>query len=150
MYLDRLDFYRVERTDQEIMSAITNTLGPRIWRNTIIGLSHGKAVAPRGSTQGILQTRTVIVNSIVHTVYSGFSAAVAVLMLAICQAALCSRRMAEKSCVQCIFAFVHVILSEQSASLLRNAQQTLLVINCYSNSCTVYRSVRQSVSHQLI
>ncbi|KAL0047664.1 hypothetical protein WJX82_008800 [Trebouxia sp. C0006] len=51
LYLDRLDFYRVERTDQEIMSAITNTLGPKIWRNTIIGLSHGKAVAPRGSTQ---------------------------------------------------------------------------------------------------
>ncbi|DBA84015.1 hypothetical protein WJX77_008857 [Trebouxia sp. C0004] len=51
LYLDRLDLYRVERTDQEIMSAITNTLGPKIWRNTIIGLSHGKAVAPRGSTQ---------------------------------------------------------------------------------------------------
>lgn len=50
LYLDRLDFYRVERTDQEIMSAITNTLGPKIWRNTIIGLTHGKAVAPQGFT----------------------------------------------------------------------------------------------------
>ena len=46
LYLDRLDFYRVERTDQEIMSAITNMFGPKIWRNTIIGLTHGKAVAP--------------------------------------------------------------------------------------------------------
>ncbi len=65
LYLDRLDFYRVERTDQEIMSAITNTLGPKIWRNTIIGLSHGKAVAPRGSTQGMLQTRAVTVASMI-------------------------------------------------------------------------------------
>ena len=64
LYLDRLDFYRVERTDQEIMSAITNMLGPKIWRNTIIGLSHGKAVAPRGSTQGMMQNRAVIMNSI--------------------------------------------------------------------------------------
>lgn len=54
LYLDRLDFYRVERTDQEIMSAITNTLGPKIWRNTIVGLTHGRTVAPwkGGSTGG--------------------------------------------------------------------------------------------------
>ena len=52
LYLDRLDFYRVERTDQDIMSAITNTLGPKIWRNTVIGLTHGKAVAPPGTSQG--------------------------------------------------------------------------------------------------
>ena len=61
LYLDRLDFYRVERTDQEIMSAITNTLGPKIWRNTIIGLTHGRTVAPwkggstGGDRQGMLQ-----------------------------------------------------------------------------------------------
>ena len=48
LYLDRLDFYRVDKTDKEIMTAITNTLGPKIWRNTIIGLTHGKAVAPQG------------------------------------------------------------------------------------------------------
>ena len=48
LYLDRLDFYRVEKTDQEIMTAITNTLGPKIWRNTIIGLTHGKAIPPQG------------------------------------------------------------------------------------------------------
>ena len=50
LYLDRLDFYRVEKTDQEIMAAITNTFGPKIWKNTIIGLTHGKAVAPQGFT----------------------------------------------------------------------------------------------------
>ena len=49
LYLDRLDFYRVEKTDQEIMTAITNTLGQKIWRNTIIGLTHGKAIPPQGS-----------------------------------------------------------------------------------------------------
>ena len=48
LYLDRLDLYRVEKTDQEIMAAITNTLGPKIWRNTIIGLTHGKAIPPQG------------------------------------------------------------------------------------------------------
>lgn len=48
LYLDRLDFYRVEKTDKEIMTAITNTLGPKIWRNTIIGLTHGKAIPPQG------------------------------------------------------------------------------------------------------
>ncbi|KAL3139107.1 hypothetical protein ABBQ32_005900 [Trebouxia sp. C0010 RCD-2024] len=48
LYLDRLDFYRVEKTDKEIMTAITNTLGPKLWRNTIIGLTHGKAIPPQG------------------------------------------------------------------------------------------------------
>ncbi len=115
LYLDRLDFYRVERTDQEIMSAITNTLGPKIWRNTIIGLSHGKAVAPRGSTQGIFQTRTVIVNNMFAAVCSGYK-----LVLTIPHAALCSRCMVVSpvviyylNCVQCICACVHVILFER-------------------------------------
>lgn len=54
LYLDRLDVYRVEHTDQEIMSAITNTLGPQIWKNAVIGLTHGKAVAPPGTQQGVL------------------------------------------------------------------------------------------------
>ena len=47
LYLDRLDFYRVEKTDQEMMAAISDTLGPKIWRNTIIGLTHGKAIPPQ-------------------------------------------------------------------------------------------------------
>lgn len=52
LYLDRLDIYRVEQTDKEIMTAITNTLGPQIWKNAVIGLTHGKAVAPPGTQQG--------------------------------------------------------------------------------------------------
>lgn len=48
LYLDRLDLYRVEKTDQEMMAAITNSLGPQIWKNTIIGLTHGKAIPPQG------------------------------------------------------------------------------------------------------
>lgn len=48
LYLDRLDFYRVDKTDQEIMTAVTNFFGQKIWRNTIIGLTHGKAIPPQG------------------------------------------------------------------------------------------------------
>lgn len=47
LYLDRLDLYRVEKTDQEMMAAISNTLGPKIWKNTVIGLTHGKAIPPQ-------------------------------------------------------------------------------------------------------
>ncbi len=105
LYLDRLDFYRVERTDQAIMSAITNTLGPKIWRNTIIGLSHGKAVAPRGSTQGTLQLRPVIVNSKIAAVSSGCS-----FVFTIPQAALCSRCMAVNSVAICCMNYVQCML----------------------------------------
>lgn len=59
LYLDRLDVYRVEHTDQDIMSALSNTLGPQIWKNAVIGLTHGKAVAPPGTTLGTQLTHAV-------------------------------------------------------------------------------------------
>lgn len=155
LYLDRLDFYRVERTDQEIMSAITNTFGPKIWRNTIIGLSHGKAVAPRGSPQGIFQTGTVIVNNMIAAVCSGYK-----LVFTVPHAALCSRCMIVSPvavcymiCIQCIFAFVHVILLELLTSLFMDTQQNLFAVRCYCISCTslsVSQSVGRSTTHQLV
>ncbi|KAK9815698.1 hypothetical protein WJX72_008234 [[Myrmecia] bisecta] len=42
LFIDRLDSYRVEAADRQVMAGITRALGKEIWNNTIIGLTHGK------------------------------------------------------------------------------------------------------------
>ncbi|CAL5223679.1 g6230 [Coccomyxa viridis] len=42
LYLSRLDEFRVDASDVQVIEGITNRLGSTIWNNTFIGFTHGK------------------------------------------------------------------------------------------------------------
>lgn len=50
LYVDRLDLYRVEPLDKRIMQCISETFGRRIWRNTLLVLTHGNLTLPPPGT----------------------------------------------------------------------------------------------------
>ncbi|KAL4561061.1 hypothetical protein LXL04_033223 [Taraxacum kok-saghyz] len=46
LYVDRLDAYRVDTLDGQIVKAITNTFGQEIWRRAIVVLTHSQLSPP--------------------------------------------------------------------------------------------------------
>lgn len=50
LYLDRLDFYRVEPVDHSSMEAISRVLGPDVWQHTVLGLTRSQMTSPPPGT----------------------------------------------------------------------------------------------------
>ena len=48
LYVDRLDAYRVDNLDKQIISAITDSFGKRIWNRAAIVLTHAQLSPPDG------------------------------------------------------------------------------------------------------
>lgn len=48
LYVDRLDVYRVDNLDSQIVKAITNAFGKQIWRRAIVVLTHAQMSPPDG------------------------------------------------------------------------------------------------------
>ncbi|XP_076891369.1 translocase of chloroplast 34-like [Bidens hawaiensis] len=46
LYVDRLDSYRVDNLDQQIIKAITRSFGKEIWRKGIVVLTHAQLTPP--------------------------------------------------------------------------------------------------------
>ncbi|KAF3629266.1 Translocase of chloroplast 34 [Capsicum annuum] len=50
LYVDRLDAYRVDNLDKQIVKAITDSFGKEIWRRGIVVLTHAQLSPPDGLT----------------------------------------------------------------------------------------------------
>ncbi|XP_024031178.1 uncharacterized protein LOC112094474 [Morus notabilis] len=48
LYVDRLDAYRVDNLDKEVVSAIANSFGKRIWNRALVVLTHAQLSPPDG------------------------------------------------------------------------------------------------------
>uniref|UniRef100_A0A7S0REM2 AIG1-type G domain-containing protein n=1 Tax=Pyramimonas obovata TaxID=1411642 RepID=A0A7S0REM2_9CHLO len=48
VYVDRLDTYRVQTVDKQIMEALTQRFGNLVWSITAFALTHGNVLAPAG------------------------------------------------------------------------------------------------------
>uniref|UniRef100_A0A0C9S5A8 TSA: Wollemia nobilis Ref_Wollemi_Transcript_13037_1762 transcribed RNA sequence n=1 Tax=Wollemia nobilis TaxID=56998 RepID=A0A0C9S5A8_9CONI len=48
LYVDRLDSYRVDNLDRQVVKAITNTFGQQIWQKSLLVLTHAQMSPPDG------------------------------------------------------------------------------------------------------
>lgn len=48
LYVDRLDLWRVDKTDKAVFEAMTATLGAGVWEHTMLALTHGQMPPPEG------------------------------------------------------------------------------------------------------
>jgi GTP-binding protein len=67
LYVDRLDAYRVDNLDREIVKAITNSFGKEIWRRGMVVLTHAQLSPPDGlSYDDFFSKRSEAVLNVVH------------------------------------------------------------------------------------
>lgn len=52
LYVDRLDTYRMQTVDEQIVETLTARFGPYLWNLTMIVLTHGNVPTPAGMTYG--------------------------------------------------------------------------------------------------
>ncbi|KAG6470692.1 hypothetical protein ZIOFF_071769 [Zingiber officinale] len=57
LYVDRLDAYRVDNLDKQVIKAITDTFGKRIWQRSIVVLTHAQLSPPDGLSYDEFFTR---------------------------------------------------------------------------------------------
>lgn len=48
LYVDRLDAYRMDTLDEQVIRAITNSFGKDIWRRALVVLTHAQLSPPDG------------------------------------------------------------------------------------------------------
>ena len=48
LYVDRLDAYRMDTLDEQVIRAITNSFGKDIWRRSLVVLTHAQLSPPDG------------------------------------------------------------------------------------------------------
>lgn len=48
LYVDRLDAYRVDNLDKQVITAITDSFGKEIWRRGVVVLTHAQLSPPDG------------------------------------------------------------------------------------------------------
>lgn len=48
LYVDRLDGYRVDNLDKQVIRAIARSFGPEIWRLGLVVLTHAQLSPPDG------------------------------------------------------------------------------------------------------
>ncbi|PKA47184.1 Translocase of chloroplast 34, chloroplastic [Apostasia shenzhenica] len=48
LYVDRLDIYRTDTMDRQVVKAITDTFGKRIWQRSLVVLTHAQLSPPDG------------------------------------------------------------------------------------------------------
>merc|ERR1712054_610058 len=52
LYVDRMDCYRTDSSDDELVEHITRHMSPKIWDRAIIVLTHAQMVPPKGNVAG--------------------------------------------------------------------------------------------------
>ena len=52
LYVDRLDAYRVDNLDKQVIKAITDSFGKEIWRRALVVLTHAQLSPPDGLEVG--------------------------------------------------------------------------------------------------
>lgn len=57
LYVDRLDAYRVDNLDKQVIKAITDTFGKRIWQRSLVVLTHAQLSPPDGLSYDEFFTR---------------------------------------------------------------------------------------------
>lgn len=68
LYVDRLDAYRVDNLDRQIVKAITDSFGKEIWHRGIVVLTHAQLSPPDGlSYDDFFSRRSEAVLKVVHT-----------------------------------------------------------------------------------
>ncbi|KAM7499480.1 hypothetical protein LguiA_023894 [Lonicera macranthoides] len=68
LYVDRLDAYRVDNLDQQIVKAITDSFGKEIWCRGIVVLTHAQLSPPDGlNYDDFFSRRSEAVLKVVHT-----------------------------------------------------------------------------------
>lgn len=69
LYVDRLDTYRLQTMDKQIMEALTTRFGPHVWDITTFVLTHGNVPPPSGlSYEQFVQRRHDILKAAVRKV----------------------------------------------------------------------------------
>lgn len=48
LYVDRMDAYRVDNLDRQVVKAITNSFGKNIWHRGLVVLTHAQSSPPDG------------------------------------------------------------------------------------------------------
>ncbi|GFQ05708.1 translocase of chloroplast 159 chloroplastic [Phtheirospermum japonicum] len=75
LYVDRLDSQTCDLNDLPILKTVTNSLGPSIWRNTIVTLTHAACDPPDG-TNGTPLSYEMLVAQRSHLMHQSISHAV--------------------------------------------------------------------------
>ncbi|KAG4119893.1 hypothetical protein ERO13_D11G107300v2 [Gossypium hirsutum] len=57
LYVDRLDAYRVDDLDKQIIRAITNSFGKEIWRKNLLVLTHAQLCPPDGLSYDVFSSK---------------------------------------------------------------------------------------------
>lgn len=57
LYVDRLDVYRVDDLDRQVISAITDTFGKEIWKKSALVLTHAQFSPPDGLNYDLFVSR---------------------------------------------------------------------------------------------
>lgn len=57
LYVDRLDTYRVDNLDKQIVKAITESFGKEIWERALVVLTHAQLSPPDGLEYDVFFTR---------------------------------------------------------------------------------------------
>lgn len=57
LYVDRLDTYRVDNLDKQIVRAITDSFGKEIWKRALVVLTHAQLSPPDGLEYDVFFSR---------------------------------------------------------------------------------------------
>ncbi len=57
LYVDRLDAYRVDDLDKQIISAISDNFGKEIWRKSLLVLTHAQLCPPDDLSYDVFSAR---------------------------------------------------------------------------------------------
>ena len=57
LYVDRLDVYRVDDLDKQVVTAITDAFGKEIWQQSALVLSHAQFSPPDGLNYDLFVSR---------------------------------------------------------------------------------------------
>ncbi|GAV71413.1 AIG1 domain-containing protein [Cephalotus follicularis] len=69
LYVDRLDAYRVDELDRQIITAITDSFGKEIWRKSLLVLTHAQLCPPDDLTYDVFCSKRS--DAILRTVRTG-------------------------------------------------------------------------------
>lgn len=67
IYVDRLDGYRVDNLDRQVVRAIARSFGPQIWKVGIVALTHAQLSPPDGiSYADFVARRSAALLEVIH------------------------------------------------------------------------------------
>lgn len=69
LYVDRLDAYRVDDLDKQIISAISDSFGKEIWRKSLLVLTHAQLCPPDDLNYDVFSGRRS--EAVLKTIHAG-------------------------------------------------------------------------------